>query len=90
MDWNGWISLDDNPTQMTTRINKMGRTVLPGGINEIVEHLDKGIDNIPLQVPMFCDVKPKATRKMFQIYQENGDVVACIGNVLNSQNLLIF
>ena len=68
MDWNGWISLDDNPTQMTTRINKMGRTVLPGGINEIVEHLDKGIDNIPLQVPMFCDVKPKATRKMFQIY----------------------
>lgn len=27
---------------------------------------------------------------MFQIYQENGDVVACIGNIMNSENLHIF
>jgi len=27
---------------------------------------------------------------MFEIYQENWDVVVCVGNILNSENLHIF
>ena len=63
--------------------------VLPCGIEAVKKHI-KDIDLIPLQVPMFCDVTEKATEQMFQIYQEQGDIVACIGNILNTANLHTF
>jgi magnesium-transporting ATPase (P-type) len=31
-DWNSWISLSDNPSQLTKRINQDGNNVLPCGI----------------------------------------------------------
>lgn len=58
-DWNSWISLSDNPSQLTQRINLDGNKVLPCGIEKIQEHL-RFIDKIPLQVPLFCDVTEKA------------------------------
>lgn len=88
-DWNAWISLADEPSDLTMRINVDGNNVLPCGINMIREHI-KTIDTIPLQVPMFCDVTEKNTEEMFKIYQENGDVVACIGNILNTENMHIY
>jgi hypothetical protein len=39
---------------------------------------------------MFVDVNAESTRQMIEIYQQYGDVVACIGNVLDSENLHIF
>ena len=39
---------------------------------------------------MFCDVDAKTTEEMFKIYQDNGDIVACIGNILNSENIAAF
>lgn len=39
---------------------------------------------------MFCDVTAATTEQMFQIYQEEGDIVACIGNILNSENIAVF
>ena len=39
---------------------------------------------------MFCDVNQKTTEQMVKIYQQYGDVVACIGNVLDSDNLHVF
>ena len=63
--------------------------VLPCGIDEIEIHLAK-FDDVPLRVPLFCDVTEKTTEQMFEIYQNNGDIVACIGNVLNPENLHTF
>ena len=63
--------------------------MLPSGIEEIRKHLEN-TDLIPLQVPMFCDVDTTTTEEMFKIYQENGEIVACIGNILNSENLYAF
>jgi len=88
-DWNAWISLADDPSQLTMRINNDGNQVLPCGIEKIKEHI-KEVDTIPLQVPMFCDATEEVTRQMFEIYQQNGDIVACIGNIMNSENLHIF
>ena len=56
---------------------------------EIRNHLEH-TDTIPLQVPMFVDVNAESTRQMIEIYQQYGDVVACIGNVMDSDNLHIF
>ena len=47
VDWNAWISLSDDPSQLTLRINYDGNKVLPCGIEKVEEHLSK-IDQIPL------------------------------------------
>ena len=85
-DFNEWISLKDGDFDRT---NRDGKKVLPSGIKEIKEHLAE-TDKIPLQVQMFCDVTAATTEQMFQIYQEEGDIVACIGNILNSENIAVF
>jgi hypothetical protein len=46
-DWNSWISLSDNPSQLTKRINQDGNNVLPCGIQKVKDHL-REIDQIPL------------------------------------------
>ena len=66
-DWNSWISLSENPSELTKRINMNGNNVLPCGIEKVKDHL-RDIDKIPLQVPLFCDVTEKATEQMFEIY----------------------
>lgn len=88
-DWNAWISLSEYPSEFTKLINMDGHLILPFGIQGIRKHIEE-VDKIPLQVPMFCDTTAETTRQMFQIYQEHGDVVACIGNIMNSENLHIF
>lgn len=85
--WNSWISLDDNPSEKIT--NWDGKMVLPFGINELKRHL-KDVDTVPLQVQIFCKSNPERTYDMFQIYQQNKEVVACIGNIMNSANLKTF
>ena len=85
--WNSWISLEDNPEEKIT--NWDGNVVLPFGIDEIRNHIKK-IDDIPLQVQIFCKTNQRRTKDMFKIYQENKEVVACIGNIMNSANLSSF
>lgn len=65
------------------------RAKLPKGINNIRPHL-KNVDNVPLLVPLFTDCTVDAIREMIQIMQENGEVVMCLGNAWNRNNLSIF
>lgn len=46
-DWNAWISLADNPSELTKLINEDGHLILPYGINGIKKHLIE-VDKIPL------------------------------------------
>jgi len=82
-DWNAWISLAEQPSDLTKIYNRDGNLILPYGIKGIREHLEK-VDLIPLQIPMFCDAEPESTKEMFEVYQSYGDVVACVGNILNT------
>ena len=88
-DWNAWISLAEKNEGEENMVNMDGNVVLPQGIEGIKEHISL-VDKIPLQVPMFCFSTAETTRQMFEIYQENWDVVVCVGNILNSENLHIF
>ncbi|CDW88835.1 transmembrane protein [Stylonychia lemnae] len=88
-EWNAWISLAENPSDFTKLYNQDGHLILPYGIEGIKKHIEE-VDTIPLQVPMFCDTTAETTTQMFQIYQEHDDVVCCIGNIMNSENLHIF
>ena len=85
--WNSWISLDDKPEEKIT--NWDGHMVLPFGLDEIQKHIEE-IDTIPLQVQIFCKTNEDRTKEMLKIYQENKEVVACIGNIMNSANLKSF
>ena len=84
-DWNSCISLSDKINQFNHYKNRDGNLVLPVGIKGIKEHLENGkskfantvfiVDDIPLQVPMFCDANPAAVRQMIIEYQKRGEVV---------------
>jgi len=73
-DWNSCISLADEANDYTKLINIDGNLILPYGVKGIRKHL-KEIDEIPLQVPMFCDSYPGSIKEMIKMYQENGEVV---------------
>lgn len=73
-DWNSCISLAEEPNVYTKLINIEGNLILPYGIPGIRKHL-KEVDEIPLQIPMFCDSNPEAIKEMIKMYQENGEVV---------------
>jgi hypothetical protein len=62
---------------------------LPRGIENIRPHL-KNVDDIPLHVSLFADCRPAATEEMIRIFQENGEVVLCLGNALNQRNTAAF
>ncbi len=62
---------------------------LPKGITNVRPHI-KNVDNVPLLVPLFTDCTTDAVREMMEIMQENGEVVMCIGNSWNGDNLLVF
>ena len=65
------------------------RAKLPKGVKNIRPHLTN-VDNVPLLVPLFTDCTVDAIREMIEIMQENGEVVMCLGNAWNPDNLSIF
>lgn len=65
------------------------RAKLPKGIHNVRPHLSN-VDNVPLLVPLFTDCTVDAIREMIEIMQENGEVVMCLGNAWNHENLSIF
>lgn len=65
------------------------RAKLPRGVENIRPHI-KNVDNVPLLVPLFTDCRPDGIQDMIQIMQENGEVVAAIGNAWNGQNMTTF
>lgn len=58
---------------------------LPRGIDQIRPHLEN-VDDIPLHVSLFAECTPRANKEMIRIFQENGEVVCCLGNALNAKN----
>ncbi|KAJ2305891.1 hypothetical protein H4R23_004591 [Coemansia sp. Cherry 401B] len=62
---------------------------LPRGIENIRPHL-REVDDIPLQVSLFAECTPESTREMIKVFQENGDVVCCMGSALKDSNTLTF
>ncbi|KAJ1985953.1 hypothetical protein H4R33_003651 [Dimargaris cristalligena] len=65
------------------------KTQLPRGIENIRPHL-ADVDDIPLQVSLFAEANWEAMREMFRIYQEEGEVVCCIGSGLKASNPMNF
>lgn len=62
---------------------------LPKGIDNIRPHIQH-VDNVPLLVPLFTDCTAASMQEMVKILQENGEVVMCMGNAWNIENILIF
>lgn len=65
------------------------RARLPKGINQVRPHLER-VDNVPLLVPLFTDCTTDTIREMIAILQENREIVLCLGNAWNRENLMIF
>ena len=65
------------------------RARLPKGIDQVRPHL-KYVDNVPLLVPLFTDCTTDTIREMIAILQENREIVLCLGNAWNRENLTIF
>ena len=65
------------------------RAKLPKGVHNVRPHL-KNVDNVPLLVPLFTDCTVDAIQEMIEIMQENGEVVMCLGNAWNHDNLSIY
>lgn len=87
-DWNSCILLsnpdDENCGNGYLQTHDI-KAQLPRGIDEIRPHLED-VDDIPLHVSLFAECTPRAMREMIRIFQENGEVVCCIGNALNTKN----
>lgn len=65
------------------------RARLPKGIDQVRPHL-KHVDNVPLLVPLFTDCTTDTIREMIAVMQENREIVLCLGNAWNRENLTIF
>ncbi|ORX72314.1 hypothetical protein DL89DRAFT_213363, partial [Linderina pennispora] len=91
-DWNTCILLS-SPTDETGDDGYVEdhdiKARLPRGIENIRSHLEE-VDDIPLQISLFAECTPDATREMINIFQENGDVACCIGSALRDSNTLTF
>ncbi|KAI8873633.1 hypothetical protein GQ42DRAFT_152597 [Ramicandelaber brevisporus] len=62
---------------------------LPRGVDEIRQHL-RDVDDIPLHVSLFAESRPVDVQETIRIFQENGDVVLCVGSVMRATNLVTF
>ena len=82
-DWNTVISLSacDEP-----KINQVGAIVLPTGIDQISQWLSKK-DDVPLKVSIFTNSDIPSVKKMFELYQEYGEVIMCIGSSSRHENI---
>ncbi|KAG2187033.1 hypothetical protein INT44_003261 [Umbelopsis vinacea] len=91
-DWNSCILLsnadDDNCGTGYLQTHDI-KAQLPRGIDQIRPHLEN-VDDIPLHVSLFAECTPYATTEMIRIFQENGEVVCCVGNALNAKNTASF
>jgi hypothetical protein len=91
-DWNSCILLsnadDDNCGTGYLQTHDI-KAQLPRGIDQIRPHLEN-VDDIPLHVSLFAECTPYATTEMIRVFQENGEVVCCIGNALNAKNTASF
>ncbi|KAK1162907.1 transmembrane protein 94-like [Acipenser oxyrinchus oxyrinchus] len=70
-------------------IEDRNRAKLPKGIENVRPHLEN-IDNVPLLVPLFTDCTPETMCEMVEVMQEYGEVVCCLGSVLNFKNNAVF
>ncbi|XP_952236.1 uncharacterized protein TA13420 [Theileria annulata] len=87
ISWNSMISLSTSET--SSYINQEGHIVLPNGIDNIRQHI-KYVDDIPLQVSLFCNCNYENIIEMFNILNENNENIMCIGSGLNSNNFYLF
>jgi hypothetical protein len=90
IDWNSCIILSpgDGTSKGYHAIHDM-KAQLPRGVHTVRDHL-KYVDDVPLHVSLFAECTPDTTKEMIKIFQENGEVVCCIGTSLNDLNLECF
>ncbi|KAJ2375881.1 hypothetical protein GGI05_007085, partial [Coemansia sp. RSA 2603] len=98
-DWNTCILLSSPPPAAAAAAEASAaagyvedhdiKARLPRGIDSIRPHLEQ-VDDIPLQISLFAEAAPPATREMVRIFQENGDIVCCIAGALGDANALTF
>ncbi|KAJ2783640.1 hypothetical protein GGI15_002508 [Coemansia interrupta] len=90
-DWNTCILLSSGPPASAAGYVEDHdiKARLPRGIDSIRPHL-ADVDDIPLQISLFAEAAPEATREMVGIFQENGDIVCCIAGALGGANTLTF
>jgi magnesium-transporting ATPase (P-type) len=86
--WNSCISLEASADVILLDDSDL-KAHLPHGVASIVEHLDR-TDDVPLKVSLFCDSRPDASADMVGIYQQNAEIVCCLGNVVSLRYLPVF
>lgn len=82
-DWNSCILLSDDGEGNGYRELHDIKARLPRGIDQIRTHLHE-VDDIPLHVSLFAECTPRTTVEMLKIFQDFGEVVCCIGSVLDA------
>jgi len=85
-------SIDSNNSSISVVVNDFEaytRAKLPKGIKLIRPHIEN-TDNVPLLVPLFTDCIASSVAEMMLIMQDYGEVVVCIGNSWNVDNIAIF
>ncbi|TPX34153.1 hypothetical protein SmJEL517_g03135 [Synchytrium microbalum] len=87
IDWNSCILLSSSDSSYLDPHDRKAQ--LPRGIDNIRNHI-KNVDDIPLHVSLFAECNPRTTREMVKIFQENGEVVCCIGSSLYDSNVELF
>ncbi|KAI8588602.1 hypothetical protein BDZ88DRAFT_476427 [Geranomyces variabilis] len=90
IDWNSCILLSsangDTPGYLEEHDMKAR---LPRGVDKIRDHL-RDVDDVPLHVSLFAECEPASIIEMVRIFQEQGEVVCCIGSSLNEMNVECF
>ncbi|KAI8915014.1 hypothetical protein DFJ77DRAFT_43795 [Powellomyces hirtus] len=90
IDWNSCILLSsangDTPGYLEEHDMK---AKLPRGVDKIRDHL-RDVDDVPLHVSLFAECEPASINEMVRIFQEQGEVVCCIGSSLNEMNVECF
>lgn len=88
-DWNSCILLSDDGEGDGYRELHDIKARLPRGIDQIRTHL-YDVDDIPLHVSLFAECTPRTTVQMLKIFQEFGEIVCCIGSVLDAASTAAF
>ncbi|KAJ3021631.1 hypothetical protein HKX48_008112 [Thoreauomyces humboldtii] len=90
IDWNSCILLssDNGDTPGYLEEHDM-KAKLPRGVDKIRDHI-RDVDDVPLHVSLFAECSPRSIIEMVRIFQEQGEVVCCIGSSLNEMNVECF
>ena len=90
-DWNSCISLTNSPliSSKIRKVNEGGQCVLPVGIEEVKQHL-KTVDDVPLQLSLFCQCYPNVIYDMTKCYQQYAEIFVSAGSGLSMSNLSIY